>query len=103
MKYFFELNHPKHYYQFKYVMQSLQNQGHEVLVLARDKDVLLNVLQEEGVPYTIFGKHRKSLWAKIMGTIGLMFNYIAIVRHSNSKTATQKIGHRPRFRGCCRH
>ena len=90
MKYFFELNHPKHYYQFKYVMQALQNQGHEVLVLARDKDVLLNVLQEEGVPYTIFGKHRKSLWAKIMGTIGLMYNYIAIARREQPDVIVSK-------------
>ena len=50
MKYIFELNHPKHYYQFKYIMQSLQKQGHEILVLARDKDVLLKVLEEENVP-----------------------------------------------------
>ena len=61
MKYIFELNHPKHYYQFKYVMQSLRKQGHEIKVLARDKDVLLDVLKEEGVDYTIFGKHNKSM------------------------------------------
>lgn len=51
MKYIFELNHPKHYYQFKYVMQLLRQSGHEILVHARDKDVLLKVLDEEGVPY----------------------------------------------------
>ena len=90
MKYLFELNHPKHYYQFKYVMLSLQSQGHEILVLARDKDVLLNVLQEEGVPYTIFGKHRKSMWAKVLGTFGLMWNYIAIVRREQPDVIVSK-------------
>lgn len=58
MKYIFELNHPKHYYQFKYIMQELQQSGHQVHVLARDKDVLLSVLQEEGVAYQIFGAHK---------------------------------------------
>lgn len=80
MKYIFELNHPKHYYQFKYVMQSLQTRGHEVKVLARDKDVLLNVLQEEGVSYTLFGKHRKSMLAKVLGTVVLIWNYMVIMR-----------------------
>lgn len=80
MKYIIELNHPKHYYQFKQVMLTLQSHGHEVKVLARDKDVLLNVLREEGVDYTLFGRHSKSMAAKIFGTFGLIANYLAIVR-----------------------
>ena len=80
MKYIFELNHPKHYYQFKYVMQTLNERGHEIKVLARDKDVLLKVLQEEGVQYTLFGKHSKSMSAKVFGTFTLIRNYIAIAK-----------------------
>ncbi len=80
MTYLFELNHPKHYYQFKYVMQQLQQNGHTVKVIARDKDVLLSVLNEEKVEYTIFGKHRKKMIDKIFGTIPILFNYFSIVR-----------------------
>ena len=80
MKYIFELNHPKHYYQFKYVMQALRQHGHEILVLARDKDVLLNVLQEENVQYTLFGKHSQSMAAKVLGTFALIRNYIGIAK-----------------------
>ena len=80
MKFIFELNHPKHYYQFKYIMHTLEEHGHEIMVLARDKDVLLNVLQEEHVEYTIFGKHHNSMYAKIFGTFSLVKNYIAIAR-----------------------
>ncbi|MCQ2347248.1 MAG: DUF354 domain-containing protein [Paludibacteraceae bacterium] len=80
MKYIFELNHPKHYYQFKYIMQMLRNDGHEVKVLARDKDVLLNILREEGVEYEIFGLHKKNLRDKILGTPQLLLNYWKIAR-----------------------
>ena len=80
MKYIFELNHPKHYYQFKYVMQMLKNDGHDVLVLARDKDVLLKVLQEEGVPYEIFGLHKKKMIEKIFGALPLLKSYSGIVK-----------------------
>lgn len=80
MRYIFEFNHPKHYYQFKYIMGLLQRDGHEILVLARDKDVLLNVLKEEGVLYRTFGKHNKSMLAKIFGTFWLVRNYMAIAK-----------------------
>lgn len=80
MKYIFELNHPKHYYQFREVMNLLKREKHEILVLARDKDVLLKVLEEEQVPYEIFGEHKKNLRSKVFGTFGIMRNYMKIVR-----------------------
>ena len=80
MKFIFEFNHPKHYYQFKYVMGILREQGHEIKVLARDKDVLLRVLQEEGVEYELFGLHKKNLRDKILGTPRLIRNYLKIAR-----------------------
>lgn len=76
----FELNHPKHYYQFKYIMQQLRADGHTIHVLARDKDVLLNVLQEEHVHYEVFGAHKKNLRGKILATPRLLLNYIRIAR-----------------------
>lgn len=80
MKYIFELNHPKHYYQFKYIMLDLVKGGHKVKVLARNKDVLLKVLEEEKWEFQIFGSHKKSIQGKIVNTIGLIINYIKIVR-----------------------
>lgn len=80
MKYIFELNHPKHYYQFKYIMQMLQKNGHMVHVLARDKDVLLNVLQEENVPYEIFGLHAKNMRDKVLAIPKLVLNYYKIAK-----------------------
>jgi len=80
MKYLFELNHPKHYYQFKYVMLKLREDGHTVKVVARDKDVLLKVLQEEKIDYEVFGKHRKKMYAKVLGTLPLLLSYNKIIR-----------------------
>ena len=90
MRYIFELNHPKHYYQFKYIMQSLMGLGHNILVLARDKDVLLNVLKEEGVEYTLFGKHSKKMSAKIIGTFGIIKNYLSIVHRYHPDVIVSK-------------
>lgn len=96
MKYIFELNHPKHYYQFKVVMKSLEGSGHSILVLARDKDVLLKVLKEEGVVYEVFGKHNKSLAKKLLGTFSLLKNYRAIAKRFNPDVIVSKAS----FYGC---
>ena len=96
MKYIFELNHPKHYYQFKYVMLELEERGHTIVVLARDKDVLLNVLEEEHVPYRIFGAHKKTLRDKILGTPRLILNYLRIARREKADVIVSKAS----FYGC---
>ncbi len=96
MKYIFELNHPKHYYQFKYVMQQLVRDGHEIKVLARDKDVLLNVLREEKVDFEIFGLHKKTLKDKILGTPKLILNYKRIAKRWQPDVIVSKAS----FYGC---
>lgn len=96
MKYIFELNHPKHYYQFKVVMQTLEQHGHSILVLARDKDVLLKVLEEEGVSYQVFGRHNKSMAKKVLGTFSLLRNYRQIARQFNPDVIVSKAS----FYGC---
>ena len=80
MRFIFELNHPKHYYQFKYVMRRLKEDGHECLVLARDKDVLVPVLKEENVAFEVFGQHKKKMLGKIIGTFSIIHNYMRIVK-----------------------
>ena len=96
MKYIFELNHPKHYYQFKHVIAALRHDGHEVKVLARDKDVLLQVLKDEGVEYTVFGEHRKTMRDKLLETPRLIFNYLRIVRRWKPDVIVSKAS----FYGC---
>ena len=90
MKYIFELNHPKHYYQFKYIMRQLVRDGHQIHVLARDKDVLLNVLREENVPYEVFGAHKKTMRDKILGTPRLLVNYLRIAKREKPDVIVSK-------------
>lgn len=47
MKYLFQLNHPAHYHLFKNTIQKLKENGHEVLILARPKDILIDLLKNE--------------------------------------------------------
>lgn len=90
MKFIFELNHPKHYYQFKYIMSILEERGHSIMVLARDKDVLLKVLQEEGVPYRVFGVHKESILGKVFSSISIFKHYKRIAKEFSPDVIVSK-------------
>lgn len=96
MRFVFELNHPKHYYQFKYVMRILKEHGHECIVLARDKDVLLKVLEEENLTYEVFGQHKKKMLGKVLGTFSIIPHYMRIVKRFKPDVIVSKAS----FYGC---
>jgi predicted glycosyltransferase len=76
----FELNHPKHYYQFRGVINQLKNEGSAVYILARDKDVLLEILNDENQEYILLGKHGKSIFSKVIYLPKLLITYLRIVK-----------------------
>ena len=80
MNYLIELSHPKHYYQFAFLIKELKLSPNNVIVAARDKDVLLKVLQENNVEHIILGKHSKSIVGKVLLIPSLVVHYIKIVR-----------------------
>jgi predicted glycosyltransferase len=80
MNYLFELSHPKHYYQFRAAINQL-NKTNNVFIIARDKDVLLNVLDEENVDYEVYGKHGKTILAKLTLIPSLLFSYYKLLKH----------------------
>lgn len=80
MKIIFELNHPKHYYQFRYLISHYLKQGDDVLILARKKDVLINILEGEKLPFIILGKHGNGLLSKLLAIPRLLWNYNRIIR-----------------------
>lgn len=51
MKVLFYLGHPAHFYLFKNVIRNLQALGHQVTILIKKKDVLEDLLRNEGMVY----------------------------------------------------
>ena len=90
MRILFELSHPKHYYQFRCIMNSLINEGHDVNIVARDKDVLLNILQEENQNYLIYGHHGKSILRKFTILPILLYKYYKILKKINPDIIVSK-------------
>ena len=46
-----EIDHPAHVHFFKHAIPLWQGRGHKILVVARDKDVTKDLLQESGIPF----------------------------------------------------
>ncbi len=59
MKILFALNHPAHYYLFKYVVKGLEDKGHKVFIVIKDKDILEKLLIEENIEYFKLSHKRK--------------------------------------------
>lgn len=62
MNILFQLSHPAHFHLFKNVAKALINNGHNVHILIKSKDILEDLLLESGLPYcNILPKaHRKN-------------------------------------------
>lgn len=57
-----QMSHPAHFHLYKNVARNLINDGHQVFILIKTKDILEDLLKESGLPYYNILKeaHRKS-------------------------------------------
>jgi len=65
MKILIGMGHPKDVHLWKNVIRSLLNDGHEVKIVAWDKDVTLYLLDTYGFPYEVLGKSHGHLIGKV--------------------------------------
>ena len=61
MKLLVEFSHPAQVHKFKYALRQLQAAGVEILVLSRDKDVMLELLDGLGLRHRCISKARQGL------------------------------------------
>ena len=65
MRILFQLNHPAHYHLLKNPIANLKKKGHQVYILARNKDVLKELLKDEDFSMLKTAKG-KNIWQKLM-------------------------------------
>jgi hypothetical protein len=73
MKILIALNHPAHYYLFKFISKELQKKGHEVKYVIKGKDILEKILIREEINYTKLSsrKKRKNNIFSILSKLGV--------------------------------
>lgn len=92
MKVLIYLGHPAHFYNYKNVIPRLKEDGHEVEVLIKKKDVLQELLDSSGIPYHNILKEGRadSLPGIIWGTIkrAWRLNFFCADYHPDILTGT---------------
>ena len=66
MKFLIDLGHPAHVHYFKNFIWQMEKKGHEFILVARDKEVLYQLLDNYGFSYIKRGKGGKSFLAKLL-------------------------------------
>ena len=62
MRFLFDLQHPAHLHFFRPLLARLQAEKHQVLVTARDKDILVKLADSYGIAITVFGTAKKGFF-----------------------------------------
>jgi predicted glycosyltransferase len=62
MKILFDLNHPAHFHLFKNSIFELKKKNYKIWITAREKDVLLDLLESSGFSYILLRKTNHKLW-----------------------------------------
>lgn len=62
MRVLFDIVHPAHVHFYRYLREELLAQGHETLVVSREKDVTAALLDELGIPHTVGSAGPRSSW-----------------------------------------
>ncbi len=65
MKVLFGIGHPAHVHFFRNAIRKLEEDGHEVRIIARDKEITLKLLDAYGFDYQLYGKYRNNFAGKI--------------------------------------
>jgi predicted glycosyltransferase len=81
MKILFGVNHPKHIYIFKNVIYNLLYSGHEIRVVAVEKEITLNLLDKFKIPYDVIGKNQPTLMKKIIDLPRWEYNTLKIAQN----------------------
>jgi predicted glycosyltransferase len=69
MKIMVGVGHPKGVHFWKNIIHNLESDGHEVKIVAREKDITLHLLNAYGFEYEVIGKNYKGLIKKAYGML----------------------------------
>jgi predicted glycosyltransferase len=61
----FDVGHPAHVHLFRRAAHAMQAQGHDILFTALDREIILHLLDQFGLPYEVTYKRRKGRFAML--------------------------------------
>lgn len=80
MRIMVHVGHPAHVHTFKNIIWDLEKKGHEIKVIANDKEVVLDLLEAYGFDYVTIGRNYKNLIGKAYGLVLYDFRSFKVAR-----------------------
>ena len=80
MKALFSINHPGHVHFFRNAIDICQKKGIETIVIARDKDITLTLLDKYNIPYVIGSKQSNGLIKNIFEILRYQFKIFKLMK-----------------------
>jgi len=80
MRILFGVSHPKHVHVFKNVINLLIERGHEIKVVAVEKEMTTYLLKKHNIPYDLIGINQPTLLKKIFNLPKWEYNTLKIAR-----------------------
>lgn len=91
MKVLFMISHPAHFHMFRYTIDNLQNDGHQVVVVIRPKDVLEQLCIDANMPYYKV-KNRPKKWGMFGLAIFLIEKIIEVLHIARKEKPDMLVG-----------
>ena len=74
MKIIVPISHPAHVHQYKNIIWKLKNNGHEIKILLKEKEMARDLLDTYGFSYVIYGENKKgNIWLKLFYQLKLYY------------------------------
>ena len=80
MKIMIGIDHPKQAHFWKNIIKNLTEDGHDVKILATDKDITLYLMNVYDFDYEIYGVHQKNMVMKAYNMMSRTYNALTIAR-----------------------
>ena len=79
MRYLFSVSHPAHVHLFKHLIWELEKNGHEVLILAREKDVTIQLMENYHLKYVLLGTASTTIPGYVKETLSRIYHCLRII------------------------
>jgi len=80
MRIIFGVGHPKQVHIRKNIVRNLIKRGHDVQILAIDKDITLYLLNIYGMNYKVYGRHQRDIFRKAFNITACTYKALTIAR-----------------------
>ena len=80
MKIMIGVDHPKQVHFWKNIIKNLIIDGHDVKILATDKDITLYLLNTYELDYEVYGMHQKNMIMKAYGMMSRTYKALAVAK-----------------------